>query len=264
MILYCKCANTDLVTEEDRNNISEYLAHSGLEYIELSDFCDQTTLSPAWLKRTLSSSLVVIACYPRAVDWLFHTSGISVEELNIKYFNLREQKSTDIIAALAKFKELEKGSRIEINEENRPFGWFPVIDYNRCTYCGQCMDFCLFGVYERLPDKSIKVVKPQNCKDKCPACARICPHVAIMFPKLKEKPINGAEVSESADANKNLQVDVNDMLGDDVYAALAARKKRAKTNLLKSQDAEKAEAEKKNCSCKCSSTTKQTKNTKED
>ena len=25
--------------------------------------------------------------------------------------------------------------------------WFPVIDYDRCTNCMQCLSFCLFGVY---------------------------------------------------------------------------------------------------------------------
>src|SRR5262245_39719349 len=29
-------------------------------------------------------------------------------------------------------------------KENR---WYPVIDYNRCTNCLECIDFCLFGVY---------------------------------------------------------------------------------------------------------------------
>ena len=26
--------------------------------------------------------------------------------------------------------------------------WFPVIDYDRCTNCMQCLSFCLFGVYK--------------------------------------------------------------------------------------------------------------------
>ena len=25
--------------------------------------------------------------------------------------------------------------------------WYPVIDYDRCTNCMECIDFCLFGVY---------------------------------------------------------------------------------------------------------------------
>ena len=97
-------------------------------------------------------------------------------------------------------------------------GWFPVIDYDRCTNCGQCMDFCLFSVYERMPDKSIKVVKPENCKDRCPACARICPQVAIMFPKLAEKPINGAMVEDVDTDKNNLKLDIKEMLGDRVVS----------------------------------------------
>lgn len=253
MILFCKCVGTDIIQDEERNLISGFLANSGLEYIEVSDFCDQATIAPDWLEKLKSCSyLAVIACYPRALNWLFHVAGIP-KKVNIKYFNLREHKAAAIIAELKQNSLLNKGCGKIIDNDNRPFGWFPVIDYDRCTFCGQCMDFCLFGVYERMPDKSIKVVKPANCKDNCPACARICPHVAIMFPKLKEKPINGAEVGGTDNSGKNLKLDFNDMLGDDAYAALAARKVRARKNLLKSQDLEKAETEKNQCSCKCES-----------
>jgi len=52
------------------------------------------------------------------------------------------------------------------------------------------MDFCLFGVYSS-ENGHIKVVKPENCKNNCPACARICPSRAIIFPKYDKSPING-------------------------------------------------------------------------
>ena len=28
--------------------------------------------------------------------------------------------------------------------------WFPVIDYDRCTNCMQCLSFCLFGVVSKI------------------------------------------------------------------------------------------------------------------
>src|SRR5262245_40628465 len=71
--------------------------------------------------------------------------------------------------------------------------WFPVIDYTRCTNCMQCLSFCLFDVYGVSADKKIQVQNQSNCKTDCPACSRVCPEVAIMFPKYRHGPINGEE-----------------------------------------------------------------------
>ena len=68
--------------------------------------------------------------------------------------------------------------------------------------------------------------RPANCKTNCPACARICPEAAIMFPKLEEAPINGAAIEDEAAVRGAVKVNVEKMLGDDPYAALAARSKR--------------------------------------
>jgi len=75
--------------------------------------------------------------------------------------------------------------------------WFPVIDYDRCTNCMQCLSFCLFGVYGVDEGKRIQVQNNDNCKTNCPACSRVCPEAAIMFPKYKAGPINGDVVSDS-------------------------------------------------------------------
>ena len=63
--------------------------------------------------------------------------------------------------------------------------WFPVIDYDRCTNCMQCLSFCLFGVYGVDEQQRIQVQNNDHCKTNCPACSRVCPEAAIMFPKYK-------------------------------------------------------------------------------
>lgn len=69
--------------------------------------------------------------------------------------------------------------------------WYPVIDRTRCTCCRHCLQFCLFGVYETV-DRAVTAVRPDNCKDGCPACARVCPEGAIIFPLCDEPGIAGA------------------------------------------------------------------------
>jgi catechol 2,3-dioxygenase-like lactoylglutathione lyase family enzyme/NAD-dependent dihydropyrimidine dehydrogenase PreA subunit len=63
--------------------------------------------------------------------------------------------------------------------------WYPVIDYSRCTNCMECLDFCLFGVYGLDRADAILVEQPDNCRKGCPACSRVCPENAIIFPQHK-------------------------------------------------------------------------------
>lgn len=60
--------------------------------------------------------------------------------------------------------------------------WYPLMDEGRCGDCGHCLQFCLFGVYERDGSGKIRIVHPDRCKPGCPACSRICPRGALMFP----------------------------------------------------------------------------------
>ncbi len=70
--------------------------------------------------------------------------------------------------------------------------WYPVIDFSRCTNCMECIDFCLFGVYGIDRSETILVEQPDNCRKGCPACSRVCPENAIIFPQHKTPAIAGA------------------------------------------------------------------------
>jgi MinD superfamily P-loop ATPase len=92
-----------------------------------------------------------------------------------------------------------------------------VIDRGRCTQCRKCLSFCLFSVYE-FADGEVRVARPANCKNNCPACARVCPARAIIFPKCKDSPINGDDPELApagdfrADAAKLAPADLKDVL----------------------------------------------------
>ncbi|RMG35723.1 MAG: ferredoxin family protein [Planctomycetota bacterium] len=78
-------------------------------------------------------------------------------------------------------------------DDPTPRRWYPVIDYDRCTNCMECIDFCLFGVYGVDDQARIMVEQQDNCKKGCPACSRVCPENAIIFPGHKSPAIAGAE-----------------------------------------------------------------------
>jgi Pyruvate/2-oxoacid:ferredoxin oxidoreductase delta subunit len=125
--------------------------------------------------------------------------------------------------------------------------WFPVIDYTRCTNCMQCLSFCLFEVYGVSADRKIQVQNQSNCKTECPACSRVCPEVAIMFPKYRHGPINGEPVNEDDIRREAMKVDISALLGGDVYAVLRDRSARAKSRFSKERDDERALKERQNC-----------------
>jgi len=125
--------------------------------------------------------------------------------------------------------------------------WFPVIDYDRCTNCMQCLSFCLFDVYSVDEDQQIEVLNQDNCKTNCPACSRVCPEVAIMFPKYRGSPINGDLVSESDLNREKMKVDISSLLGGDIYASLRNRSEAAKSRFSKERSPDKALTERKKC-----------------
>lgn len=95
-----------------------------------------------------------------------------------------------------------------IIEEEPDRRWYPVIDFSRCTNCLECIDFCLFGVYGIDKVETILVEQPDNCRKGCPACSRVCPENAIIFPQHKTPAIAGsAEVAES------LKIDLSKLFG---------------------------------------------------
>lgn len=93
--------------------------------------------------------------------------------------------------------------------------WYPVIDYSRCTNCMECIDFCLFGVYGVDTLDRILVEAQDNCKKGCPACSRVCPANAIIFPQHKTPAIAGAD-GEIA----GLKIDLTALFGGSGKSAL--------------------------------------------
>jgi Pyruvate/2-oxoacid:ferredoxin oxidoreductase delta subunit len=139
------------------------------------------------------------------------------------------------------------------NEPGKWKPWFPVIDYSRCTNCMQCLSFCLFDVYGVSKEGKLQVQNNDNCKTNCPACSRVCPEVAIMFPKYNAGPINGEPVSDADVKRESMKVDISALLGGDIYSRLKERSDAAKSRFSKERDSSKALAERKKCLTKLAS-----------
>jgi NAD-dependent dihydropyrimidine dehydrogenase PreA subunit len=111
----------------------------------------------------------------------------------------------------------------------------------------QCLSFCLFDVYGVSAESKIQVQHQSNCKTECPACSRVCPEVAIMFPKYRHGPINGEEVKADDIRREAMKVDISALLGGDVYSMLRDRSVKAKSRFSKERDDERALKERQTC-----------------
>jgi Pyruvate/2-oxoacid:ferredoxin oxidoreductase delta subunit len=264
-ILYCHCANAQILPAETRRRVLEALEASGAAVERVADLCELAARGDESLKRFAKGGEVqVVACHERAVRWLFAAAGAPLPA-EAAILNMRSQEVDAILARLAADVSATpamsvtansgiapKGCLSERSEESRraiddkhtqqdssppPAGaqndsdlkhpgdwipWFPVIDYDRCKNCRQCLQFCLFGVYGTDEGGLVRVAKPEKCKTNCPACARICPHTAIIFPKFAEGgPISGDPTPPPKDAAP--PIDFSSLAGLDLHEALKRR-----------------------------------------
>jgi Pyruvate/2-oxoacid:ferredoxin oxidoreductase delta subunit len=253
-VIFCQCKYARVIPKETKSAVEKALNESNIEYTSVDDLCDLSVHDPEKLRELKADdNIEVIACYHRAVKGIFRNAKIDLDDTNTVH-NMRDQSPQTILKNLG----IEEASNklptqttsvptsIEVKDPNwKP--WFPVIDYDRCTNCLQCMTFCLFGVYGVDKKEEIDVAKPQNCKTDCPACSRVCPEVAIMFPKYKNSPMNGAPVDEKALQKETVKVDISDLLGGDIYDTLRERRRIAKSRFSKERDESKAAKERKRC-----------------
>lgn len=186
--------------------------------------------------------LLVLAQFPdRQVPVLEDSAG----RVRIEARDITELAPEGVIAAV----ETIRGELGAVRQTDwKP--WFPVIDYDRCTNCMQCLSFCLFGVYGVDEDRRIQAQNQDNCKTNCPACSRVCPEAAIMFPKYKAGPINGDVVRDADLQREKMKVDISALLGGDVYSLLRDRSEKARSRFSKERDSDKALKERQKCLAK--------------
>jgi len=240
-VLFCGCVNSDIIPEAVKRRVLATLLANGVDVHSVGDLCGLAARrDPLFSELADAGAVIVAACHPRAVRGLFMRAGVA--EVSIHVANMRTGNLDEALQVLFDGDPPEPADETELPAAENLDGWppwFPVIDYDRCKNCKQCLEFCLFGVYETDADDRVTVVQPQNCKNKCPACARICPEAAIIFPKMNESPINGAPIDDKEAMRANIRVNIDKMLGDDIYAALAERKKK-RNRLLRQQNVKRA------------------------
>jgi ferredoxin len=196
-ILFCECG-AGLIPENESIKLKDGLKHLDVDVYELHDLCAMSLNEKEVLGGfgAKYSKVIILACYPRAVKNMLKQGEVSLPEIEV--INFRKLPAERILSMLREDYNIPEGTAgysVYRSSLTVP-AWYPVIDHSLCTECGKCASFCLFGVY-RFDRKSLKVVNPLSCKNNCPACARVCPGSAVIFPRFAEKSvIAGAEPGE--------------------------------------------------------------------
>lgn len=189
--------------------LAERLAAEGHCVLIVPHLYDLPPTGPAVQRlRAEARPLAVVSwLHPRAAIWTLHALGvISRPERPIRCLSWRTHGDVASMAAAIGPPNQEQGATEQIDEPASA-RWYPVIDYDRCTNCMECLNYCLFGVYDLDSLDRLVVSQPNACRDGCPACSRICPAAAILFPEYADPTIAGADqpaTSPTASPRANL------------------------------------------------------------
>ncbi|MFT4543150.1 MAG: hypothetical protein ACI841_005270 [Planctomycetota bacterium] len=99
-LLYCHCAYAKVVPAKVKAEVLKRLGASGRDFEAVPDLCEMSARKdPALADYAGDESLHIVACYPRALRWLFHAAGHELKE-SIGITNMREQTADEIDQAL--------------------------------------------------------------------------------------------------------------------------------------------------------------------
>jgi hypothetical protein len=99
-ILYCHCAYAQVVPTETKAAVLDQLSASGVSFEAVPDLCEMSARRDPGLAQIASGGeATIVACYPRAVRWLFNAAGTTLPE-SVRVLNMRVEEAPAILAAL--------------------------------------------------------------------------------------------------------------------------------------------------------------------
>lgn len=104
LIIYCRCAYANVLPREVKDGVLRKLCESQTPVQAVSDLCEMSARRDPRLAELATQAeqgpVRIVACYPRAVRWLFHAAGSPLPEEQVEIVNLREQSVEEATQAL--------------------------------------------------------------------------------------------------------------------------------------------------------------------
>jgi len=170
--------------------VAQRFTAAGIPVLLIPPFYHLAEDHPLWARiadRIQPRTAILSWIHPRPAEWIARRHGWCTDTRAPSFFNLSAFPDADTCFAQVRsgLPPSEEGAgAVDVEDWTTLTGerWYPVLDYSRCTDCRQCLQFCLFGVYTLDEEGKVRASAPDQCKPGCPACSRICPSSAIMFP----------------------------------------------------------------------------------
>ena len=107
-IVYCHCAYAQVVPADVKQEVLRRLTESGTSFDAVADLCEMAARRDPWLEAVACQGATqIVACYPRAVKWLFSSAGAPLPEQGIQILNMRTESSEAIAAALGTAEDVD-------------------------------------------------------------------------------------------------------------------------------------------------------------
>ena len=99
--IYCHCANSAVIPNRVKLAVLDAIKNAGIEFEAVPDLCELSAKHDPALKRwAKAESIKIVACYPRAVKWLFHAVGAPLPQEGVEFLNMRVDSTEKIISSL--------------------------------------------------------------------------------------------------------------------------------------------------------------------
>ena len=100
-ILYCHCAYARVVPPGTKSAVLDGVIRADVPFEAVPDLCEMAARKDAQLARLAAGEPVrIVACYPRAVRWLFASAGAPLSDGSAAVFNMRTDSPDTILQQL--------------------------------------------------------------------------------------------------------------------------------------------------------------------
>lgn len=100
-ILYCHCAFERIIEPAVKERVLAALTEADVAFDAVPDLCALSARKDPTLRELAGEGeLLVAACFPRAVRWLFHAAGAPLDEARTEVINLRELPADEAVVRL--------------------------------------------------------------------------------------------------------------------------------------------------------------------
>ena len=99
-LVYCHCAYAKVVPAKVKAEVLRRLGASSRDFEAVPDLCEMSARKdPALAELAADPHLRLVACFPRAVRWLFHAAGADLKD-EVEVLNMREATAEELCGQL--------------------------------------------------------------------------------------------------------------------------------------------------------------------